>query len=161
MTDTISDQKCSFCDNKFAIGYETFDNCGGFVCEDHASKELLSMEPGEEFDEKNDMLSWEFLCKTGKLVPKYRNRFGGTPKPEPKRIEGFWTLDDCANVLMIHREDARKLIRKNYLKAMDEDGITYIQYPSIHKYIECKCKWGILLPLFWNVTRLVPKRGMD
>jgi hypothetical protein len=141
------DKGCSFC-NKLAIGYETFSNCGGFVCEDHGSKELLSMNPGEEFDEKNGMLSWEFLHKTGKLVPKYRHRFGGIPKPEPKRIEGYWMLEDCADVLMVHREDIRKLIQKKYLKSKDEDGITYIQYSSFHEYIECTCKWGILSPLF-------------
>jgi hypothetical protein len=149
MTREIPDQQCSFC-SKLAIGYETFGNGGGFVCEDHGSKELLSMNPGEIFDEKHGMLSWEFLFKTGKLVPEYHHRFGGVPKPEPKIIEGFWTLDDCADVLMVHREDVRKLIRKNYLKAKDEDGITYIQYSLFHEYIECKCKWGILLPLFWK-----------
>lgn len=145
----IQDQTCSFC-NKLAIGYETFGNGGGFVCEDHASKELLLMKPGEEFDEKNGMLSWEFLYKTGKLVPEYRHRSGGVPKPTPKIIEGFWTLEDCANVLMVHKEDILKLIQKNYLKAIYEDNITYIQYSSFHKYIDCKCKWGILLPLFWK-----------
>ena len=147
MTEEIPDQQCSFC-SKLAIGYETFSNGGGFMCEDHGSKKLLSMKPGEEFDEKNDMLSWEFLYKTGKLVPEYRYRLGGVPKPKPKIIEGFWTLESCANVLMVHKEDIQKLIRQNYLKSRDEDGITYIQYSSFNEYIKCKCKWGILLPLF-------------
>jgi hypothetical protein len=147
MTKETLDQKCSYC-SKLAIGYETVDDGGWFVCEDHGSKELLSMKPGEEFDEKNGMLSWEFLYKTRKLVPEYRYRFGGIPKPEPKKIEGFWTLDSCANVLMVHREDIQKLIQKNYLKSKSEGGVTYIQYSSFHEYIKCKCKWGILLPLF-------------
>jgi hypothetical protein len=141
------DKGCSFC-SKLAIGYETFGNGGGFVCEDHGSKKLLSMNPGEEFDEKNGMLSWEFLHKTGKLIPEYHHRFGGTPTPEQKTIEGYWTLEDCADVLMVHREDIQKLIQKKYLKAKDENGVTYIQYSSFHAYIECKWKWGILLPLF-------------
>ena len=145
-------EQCSFC-NKQAIGYETVSDGGWFVCEDHASEKLLSMKPGEVFDEKDGMLSWEFLQKTRKLIPVYHRRFGGTPEPEPKSVEGFWTLDNCANVLMVHREDIRKLIQKGYLKARDVDGITYIQYASFHEYIEQKCKWRILLPIFWRIRK--------
>jgi hypothetical protein len=147
------DRTCSFC-GKPAIGYETVSDGGWMVCEDHASEKLLSMKPGEKYDERGDMLSWEFLVKTKKLVPEYHYRFGGISEPEEKIVEGFWTLDDCANVLMVHREDVWKLIRKGYLKSKEEEGITYIEYLSIHEYIECMVKWRIFLPVFWKIRKM-------
>jgi hypothetical protein len=149
----MSDNKtCSFCD-KMAIGYETRINCGVCVCEDHASERLLSMKPGETFDEKGDMLSWEFLQTTGKLVPVYLNRFQDDPsKIEPKEIlpQDLWTIDICADILMVHREDIRTLIQKRYLKTEEREGKTYVTRRSLHQYIEYRCKYGFLLPIFWR-----------
>jgi hypothetical protein len=156
----MTDEKrlCSYCD-KPAIGYEAGGDRGMTYCEDHASKELLAMNPGDEYDEKNGQLCWEFLFETGKLVPDYRRRFL-TPGQEDKsdkivipKPDGCWTVDDCADVLMVHRPDIPKLIRRGYLESKEVDGKVYVTYQSIHHYIEMLCKWGILLPLVWRFVK--------
>jgi hypothetical protein len=149
--------KCSHCD-KSAIGYEAGEDRGMFYCEDHASNELSVMKPGDEYDEKNGRLCWEFLFETGKLVPNYRCRFLIAGKRESNKIDipapyGCWTVDGCADVLMVHRPDIPKLVKKGYLKSKDIDGEVYITYESIHHYVNMLCKWGILLPLIWVLKK--------
>ena len=48
-TDVYCSLKCAFCDKK-AIGYETHQNCGFRVCEDHADRVTLMLPPGYEID---------------------------------------------------------------------------------------------------------------
>lgn len=150
----MTDVKCSCCD-KPAIGYEAGGDRGMTYCEDHASKELLAMKPGEKYDERGDKLSWEFLAETGILVPEYRHRFlvpgvvdKSTSIPNP---EGYWLADRCANVLMVHRQDIPILVRKGYLKSKEIDGRMYITYQSLHHFINMTCKWMIFLPIAWKL----------
>jgi hypothetical protein len=143
---------CSYCNNT-AIGYEAGGDRGMLVCKDHASERLLSMKPGEIFDEKGDMLSWEFLAKTRKINPIFLHRFQDDPskiEPEVNVEPGLWEIDTCANVLMVHRKDIHKLIRNGYLKTKEINGVTYVKYPSFHHYINYRVRWGFLLPIFWR-----------
>lgn len=147
--------KCSYCD-KPAIGYEAGGDRGMMYCEDHASKELLAMKPGEEYDEKNGRLSWEFLAETGKLVPDYRCKFLTPGKQNAKieeipYVEGYWTIEDCADVLMVHRPDIYTLARKGYFEMRKICGNDYVKYKSIHRYINMVRRWGILLPIVWKL----------
>jgi hypothetical protein len=156
------DEKCVKCScrdcDKPAIGYEAGGDRGMSYCEEHASQELLSMKPGDEYDEKNGRLCWEFLSETGKLVPNYRYKFlipGQQDKSNKtnSKPDGCWTTDACADVLMVHRSDIPNLIRKGYMKSKEVDGEVYITYQSIHHYIDMLCKWGILLPFVWRFVR--------
>lgn len=148
---TEEHSKCSYCD-KPAIGYEAGGDRGMTYCEDHASKELLSMKPGEIYDEKNGRLSWEFLAETGKLVPDYRYRYSDKPKPrEEPNPEGYWDIDGCADVLMVHRPDIYKLARKGYFEIREIGGKDYVKYQSFHHYINMVCRWGMLLPIVWRL----------